>query len=164
MRQFGVVGALLLAVGTGGFWVTRDPVHPVAAACPTASPTPAAVLPEPGQVRVVVLNGTPRVGLAKVVAEQLAARGFVVVRQDNYPSAQPGASVVTYAPGAADAATVLAREVAGARVSATGTAPAGTVQVVLGADFRRLATRAEVAAAAARPLITTASPSARPCR
>jgi hypothetical protein len=166
-RRFAVLGVLLVAVGIGGFWLNRDPVSPVATPCPSASPTPSRLMPEPGQVRVVLLNGASRLNLAKVVGAQLRQRGFVVVREDNAPAALAGPSVVTYAAGAQDAAAVLGHHVLGARVSSTGPAPVGavpanTVQLVLGGDFVRLATPAEAAAAAQAPAVG-ASPSARPC-
>jgi hypothetical protein len=98
-------------------------------------------------VRLVLLNGTPRNGLAQQVGTQLRARGFVVVRQDNAPAALAGPSLISYGAGAQGAATVLARNVYGARVQAAPGARPGTLQLVLGGDFRRLATPAEVAAA-----------------
>lgn len=183
-----VVGMVLLALGLGGFWLTRDPVRPVAAPCTpaSASPSPARLIPGPGRVRVEVLNGTARVGLVQAVALQLRARGFVVVREDNAPAARPGPSLVAYPAGGRDAAEVLARYVLGAQVadqptagsaasapSAAGATPSVTVQLVLGSGFRRLATPAEVAArastaaaaAAATPVATPpgTGSTARPC-
>jgi hypothetical protein len=174
-RAFAVVAVLLLA-GSAVVWaLQRDDGKPASLATgspcrtPTARATPsAAALPAPAQVRVVVLNGTPRVGLAKEVAQQLTARGFVVVRQDNFPSAVSGPSVVTFAVGRQPAATVLLRQIPGARLDTRGSAPPGTVQLVLGGDFSRLATPAEVAAAgrtstgAAIAPVATATPCAAP--
>ena len=118
--------------------------------CPTPSVTASpAPLPAPNQVRFVLLNGTARNGLAQQVGQALTARGFVVLREDNAPAALAGPSVVSYGPGAVPAATLLTRHVLGARAVSVPHARAGAVQVVLGSDFRRLATPAEVTAAAA---------------
>ncbi|HUR14726.1 MAG TPA: LytR C-terminal domain-containing protein [Mycobacteriales bacterium] len=172
-RRTAVVVVVLLAAVAVAWFVRRDrPAAEQATACPTPTATStatsapsAAALPAPSTVRVVVLNGTSRVALAETVGRQLTARGFVVVRTDNASAAAPGPSVVTYAVGARGAATVLARHVAGAQLSAAGTAPAGTVQLVLGPAFRRLATSAEVtaAAAAASRAAVVPAPTRTPC-
>jgi hypothetical protein len=149
-RGMAVVLLVLVVAGATAWYLRRDDGTPAAQAlapCPTPSPTASPVpLPPNRLVRVVVLNGTVRQGLAHTVAVQLHARGFVVVREDNFPRAVTGGSVVSYAPGLKGAATVLARNIAGAHVSDQAKAPAGTVEVVLGSGFRRLATPAEVAA------------------
>ena len=160
-RGMAVVLLVLVVVGATAWYLRRDddaPSTQTLAPCPTpsatASPTP---LPPNNQVRLVLLNGTPRNGLAQQVGTQLRQRGFVVVRQDNAPAALAGASVVSYGPGAGRAATVLARNVAGARVEAAPGARAGTLQLVLGGDFRRLATLAEVAAAGSASVVPAPS-------
>jgi hypothetical protein len=125
----------------------------------TASPAP---LPKPQQVRLVLLNGTSRNGLAKTIGDQLAAQGFVVTAQANAPAALSGASTVSYGPTGAPAATVLSRWVVGSRLVPSPAAPRGSVTVVLGSAFQRLATPAE-AAAADRPVATpSAAPAAVP--
>jgi hypothetical protein len=168
-------GALLLVVvvvaAAAAWFLRRDddtPATQALAPCPTpsASATPAAVpLPANRQVRLVLLNGTARNGLAQQVGTALTARGFVVLREDNAPAAVAGASLVTYGPGAGAAATVLSRNVLGAQLVSAPRARAGSLQLVLGGDFRRLATVAEVAAAAARPVVpaVSAAPTRSPC-
>ncbi|HUR52420.1 MAG TPA: LytR C-terminal domain-containing protein [Mycobacteriales bacterium] len=169
-RLLGLVLVLLLAAAAA-WYLTRDDGSPVASAgsrCPvraSASPSPttaAVVLPAPRQVRVVVLNGTARQGLAKVVGQQLRARGFVVVTEDNYPSAVTGASLVRSAPAGRPAATLLARHVLGARLL-PGAAAANTVQLVLGSGYQRLATPAEVAAAGTPAPPRAPAPTASAC-
>jgi hypothetical protein len=148
-----VVAALLLA-GTGVFlWVGQDskPVHDTLTPCPTPSTTTPSSTLTPAQVRLTLLNGTPRNGLAQQVGGQLRARGFVVLRTDNAPAAVAGPSVVTYGAGGLPAATLLARYVPGARVVSGPHAAAGSVQLVLGGDFTRLATPEELSAASASP-------------
>lgn len=121
--------------------------------CSSASPTTAPlVLPSPSQVRLVLLNGTSRNGLAKSVGQALTARGFVVVEAATAPAALPGASRVVWGPGAQPAAMLLAEQLTGAQVTADPGAAAGSVRVTLGSDFQRLAD----------PVAPTARPSAAP--
>ena len=147
--------AVILIGGSAAAWFLQrdDSAAPRGAgsACPTpsatASPPP---LPAPAQVRLALLNGTSRNQLAEQVGAALAGRGFVVLSKGNAPAAVAGPSVISYGPGALPAATVLARHVAGSRVEPAKGRPApASVQLVLGGDFRRLATPAEVVAAAA---------------
>ena len=162
-----LLGLLLVAAGLVGLWLSRDEASPAAGTtCPTpsatpSSPPPAAALPAPAQVRVVLLNGTARPRLAEAVGQQLRARGFVVLRAGNAPAALAGASVVTYAADGHAGAELLGRHVHGARLGGARAVPAGTVQLVLGSDFQRLATPAEVLAAAASPA-PSGAPSASP--
>lgn len=166
-----VVVVLLLAVGLVYWYALRDETPVVLSAaepCPTpsAQATPAArVLPAPSQVRLALLNGTPRNGLAKSVGTQLEGRGFAVVSEGNASAALGGASTVTYGPGALDAATVLSRHVLGSRLVSAPQAPAGRVVLVLGGDFRRLATTAEAAgpARSVSPQAVVPAPTRSPC-
>ncbi len=165
---------LLLAVGGGAFLLQRDDAQaparvaqqqptpqPRASACPRPAPVAAApALPQPQQVRLRLLNGTSRNGLAKTIGDQLAARGFMVTEQANAPAALAGASRVAYAAGAAPAATVTSHWVVGAQVVLDPTVPRGTVQVTLGSGFRRLASPAEAARLATVPAVATPTASA----
>lgn len=120
---------------------------PTTASPAAPAPAPVVVLPAPQQVRLVLLNGTARNGLAKSVGDALAARGFVVTAQGNAPAALAGPSQVVWGPGAQPSATLVARHVIGARAVSSPRSPRGSVQVVLGSEFHRLATPEEVAAA-----------------
>jgi hypothetical protein len=106
-------------------------------------------------VRVVLLNGTSRNGLAKSVGEALTARGFVVTEAANAPAALPGPSQVVWGPGGQPAALLLAQHFAGARVMADPRAAAGSVRVTLGSDFQQLSDPVSPS--------PVASPSASPC-
>jgi len=167
-RRLALVVVVLL-VAAAAAWFFRREDHPgtqVLSTCPTPTATTSpAALPANVQVRFVLLNGTPRNGLAQLVGQALRARGFVVLSQANAPTAVGGPSVVTYGPGAQQAATVLARNVLGARVVAAPTAGAGTLQLVLGGDFQRLATPAEVIAAGRTGAAVSAvpEPTRTPC-
>ena len=65
-------------------------------ACP--APTDPAVPLVPGQVQVNVFNATDRAGLARNVATELQARGFVVGAVDNDPlnAEVPSPAIVRY--------------------------------------------------------------------
>jgi hypothetical protein len=170
------LAVLLVAAGAGAAYALRQddgtvPQRLASTPCPSPSPTPAVSttatvpakavrLPQPQQVRLTVLNGTSRSFLAKTVGDQLAARGFVVTGQANAAAALTGASTVTFGPGAGPAATVVSHWVLGARAVGSPKAKPGSVQLVLGSSFTRLATPAEAAAAARA--VPTPSPSASP--
>jgi hypothetical protein len=181
---------VLLVLVAGGVWyATRDDSGGVlqAAACPSptasaASPSPAApappvqaataplVLPAPGQVQMVLLNGSGRDLLARTVGNELAARGFRVAGMGNAPGLT-GPSKVSFGPGARPAATLVAAQILGAQLVPVPTAAKGAVDVVLGTGFERLRTPAEATAqakvlsagtAAATPAATPSPPAAHP--
>jgi hypothetical protein len=169
-RRVGLLVVLLLAAGGAGYYaLQRDDANapsrlaqrPVVCPTPSASAAPAKplVLPRPQQVRVALLNGTSRNGLAKNIGDQLAAQGFVVTAQANAPAALGGASQVAYAHGAEAAAQVARQWVIGAVAVQDAKVPRGTVRITRGSDFHRLATPAEAAAALRSPsVVPTATP------
>ena len=117
--------------------------------CPSPSPEPTAV--PAGRIRVKVLNGTDRRGLATTVAEQLRKRGFRVfdVGNDQTDRQVTGTADVRSGPAGAAAARTVAAQVASA-VLAPDDRRDASVDLVLGPAFRRLQSPAE-AAAALRP-------------
>lgn len=169
-------GLVLVLAGAGAAYVLRQddtavPDRLATRACPTSTPTPAptaaaprspvrpVVLPAPAQVRLTVLNGTNRDMLAKHVGDQLAALGFVVTGQANAPAALAGPSRITFGPGAGPAATLVSHWVPGSTTLGSARAKPGSVVLVLGSSFVRLATPGE-AAAAGRPAAAPAQTSA----
>ena len=91
------VALLLVVAGAGGVYALRRDdataparleAKPSASPCTrptTAPPVQAVAVPQPRQVRLVLLNGTPRNGLAKTIGDQLAAVGFSINAQGNAP-------------------------------------------------------------------------------
>lgn len=181
-----VVAAVLLVVGVaaGAYALQQrstddEGAGPPATRCPSATPAMSASprppakgtvirLPAPGQVRLRLLNGTPRDGLARVVANELAKRGFTVTATGNAPRPLAGASRVYYGPGGRPAALLASAHVLGSSVVPVPTAARGAVDVVLGATFVRMRTPAETSVYARRlamgsppavPPAATASPS-----
>jgi hypothetical protein len=111
---------VLVVLGAGGVaaLVYTDHWQPGSSATPTSAvrtpacvPAPAPALLAPKDVRVDVLNGTSRRGLAASVAGELRTRGFVVVTVANAPTgAGPVTAAVTYpAASLSQAVTVGAR-------------------------------------------------------
>ena len=182
-RRLVLVGVLLVALGAAAAWYLRQDDSRVPArlqAVPSCSPQPSpaaprtpptrpVALPPPSSVTLSVLNGTNRALLAKHVADALAADGFRVTGQGNARQSLAGPSQVVYGPGAALPARTASLWVPGSVVVAQPRAPRGSVQVVLGSSFGRVATPAEAAAAGRGPAPTaaptpTAGASVLPCR
>jgi hypothetical protein len=184
-RTLTVLLLLVLIGGGAAYALQRDDAGvPQRLAQPTCTPAPSAApasaapartaapatgvpvtarLPQPAQVRLALLNGTPRNGLARGIGDQLAARGFVVTAQANAPAPLAGASQVAFGPGGDAAATVVQHWVLGSAVVADPRLPRGTVRVTLGSAFTRLASPAEAARAArATRAVAPAAPSAAP--
>jgi hypothetical protein len=171
-----VLVVLLLVGVAGGAYAysqrdTDSDVGSVAQASPCPAPAPVATraaakpvavrLPAPGAVRFRLLNGTGRDGLARIVGNELARRGFQVAATINAPKPLPGASHVTFGPGARAAATLVGLHVLGGQLIPVPAAPRGAVEVTLGSSFIRLRTAAEVRSAAAA-LAHPAKPVVRP--
>jgi len=182
-RRAVVLGAALVLLAAGAAWYLRKDDSGVPARLavePTCSPTPTATvapvapprvvaLPQPPAVTMSVLNGTNHSLLAKHVADALAAQGFHITGQGNSRTPLAGASQVVYGPGATLLARTAALWVPGSVVAPNPRAPRGSVQLVLGSSFTRLATPAEAAAARRGPVPTpSAAPSPTqtvlPCR
>ncbi|WP_409330483.1 LCP family protein [Trujillonella humicola] len=102
---------------------------------PAEAPVEAPVTVDPSTVTVEVLNGSGVRGLAAEAATALGAAGFAVAGTGNADSADYEQSVVRHAPGDEALAATVAAQVPGALVEADDTLTAGTVQLVLGADF-----------------------------
>ena len=178
-RRFLALVVLVLGAAAAAGWYLRedDPaatsaVSALPSCTPTATPTvtatPAPVvrpvaLPPTTAVVLSVLNGTDRNLLAKHVADALAADGFHVTGQANARAAVVGPSQIVYGPGASLPARTAALWVPGSVVVPAPKARRGSVQVVLGSSFTRLATPAEAAAARRGPAPTPSTePSATP--
>ncbi|MGY1773897.1 LCP family protein [Blastococcus sp. SYSU D00813] len=102
---------------------------------PAEEPAEPPATVDPSAVTLEVLNGSGVRGLAAEAATQLEATGFVVAGTGNADSADYGQSVVRHAAGDEALAATVAAQVPGALVEVDDTLTAGTVQLVLGADF-----------------------------
>ncbi|MEE1930159.1 LCP family protein [Streptomyces sp. TRM 70351] len=90
----------------------------------------------PSRVRVQVLNGTERAGLAGEVAQELGRAGFQIVGTGNAPEKTPR-TTLAHPEGLRGHADVLAGRLPEVRMAADGTSP-GVVTLVLGDDFTGL--------------------------
>jgi hypothetical protein len=97
-------------------------------------------------VRVTVLNGSTRAGLAKSVAGQLRTRGFVISAISNDSVDTVTATQVRYAPALKTAARLVQLYLPGSRLVPTA-GKATSVTVSLGSSYTRLSTDAAVAKA-----------------
>ncbi|MFJ2110321.1 MULTISPECIES: LytR C-terminal domain-containing protein [unclassified Streptomyces] len=122
------------------------------------STAPVRALPKPGQITVNVYNATPRGGLAKTTADELAKRGFVIGKVGNAPAAYdkkvPGAGILLGAPTASDGAfPVLGAQLKGAQPK-TDTRITKDVDLIIGTAFKNLAVQKD----ADQVLATLAAP------
>jgi hypothetical protein len=106
------------------------------------------VLPAPSKVRVTVLNGNGKSGLAASVSRQLRARGFKIATYGN-DDPVAGVGEVRYTAAYAPAATVVHAYFPGAVLVVRSVTPSG-VTVSLGAKFKAVATSAQVKVALAK--------------
>ena len=117
------------------------------------------------KVQVRVYNATAREGLARKVAGQLVGRGYAIVATDNDPlsGVRPveGAAEVRYGPAGARAAALVRRQVPGATLYKDAR-QGPIVDLVLGDQFRRLSTPAELARGRQGLLASEAAPGAAP--
>ena len=140
---FGVIVALVLAVGGGAALVYTDRWDPGSDPEPAAAPGPACQAPAapqllpPAEVSVAVLNGTGRRGLAATVAAELRTRGFVVPDVANAPvPAGPVTAVVSYPPAQLQQAVTVGARFPEARLAED--PAAATVAVSLGDGYQQL--------------------------
>ena len=108
------------------------------ATTPSAPAAPSTPTVSPSSVRVQVLNGSGISGLAAKAAAALTSAGYTVVGTGNADSSKYTQTQVRYGSGASAAAATLAAAVPGSATSASSSAPAGTVQLVLGTDWAGL--------------------------
>jgi hypothetical protein len=128
-----------------------------AAACATAAKAPPSL--DPTTLSVRVFNATDTPNLAQDVATELKARGFPVeeVANDSSGRKVTGAGEIRHGPRGADAAAYLAVFLPGAH-DYLDTRATGQIDLVIGPDYKSLATPEQVAAA-----LTHASSAAASC-
>ena len=116
------------------------------AACSAAAAAPPSL--QPSTLSVRVYNGTDQRGLAQTVAKDLQARGFTVSEFGNDPTERKitGVGEVRHGPRGRQAAAYLRVYLPGA-ADYLDTRATATVDLVLGPDFKQLATPDQVAAA-----------------
>lgn len=87
------------------------------------------------QVRLEILNGNGRPGMAGALARSLAGRAVRVTRTGNAPSFQVARTRVQYRPAQAQAARLLARQLGPAIEVEPANCPNSELRLILGRDF-----------------------------
>jgi LCP family protein required for cell wall assembly len=100
---------------------------------PSAPAPPSTEAADPGDVTVSVLNGSGVAGAAAAATDALAAAGFRAGTGGNADAVD--VTTISHAPGDDAEAAALLAQVPGAAVTVDDSLPAGTVHLVLGADF-----------------------------
>jgi len=139
------IGALVVVV----LAMSRDPGSVLAGdgGCPAGNVPARVALPPTNTVKINIYNGTDQAGLASQVAENFANRDFEVLEQGDDPldTEVDGVAVLRYGPHAVGAGHVLrAYFLNAAEVQFDIERADDTVDVVIGNQFRQLATETEV--------------------
>ncbi|MEU3461410.1 LytR C-terminal domain-containing protein [Streptomyces sp. NPDC006733] len=158
----------LIDVFSGGSGKDPAQAHAAPVSCkPTAAPAPKptgkpAPLPAPATIGVTVFNATPKGGLARVTADEMAKRGFHVIKFSNAPIeyekkvAVP--ALIVAGPAGERAARVVGTQVAGSTVRIDPKRAGPAVDLVIGTAYTKLADPKD----AAKALATAASPTPAP--
>ncbi|MFI7388314.1 LytR C-terminal domain-containing protein [Streptomyces sp. NPDC049813] len=138
-----------------------------ASASPAAARTTSGKLPAPAQIKVNVLNATPRGGLAKKTADELKKRGFTIGDVGNaskaYDKKVKGVGILLGAKTAAQAALpVLGTQLADAERKTDGRAAPAEVDLIIGTKFTALTAKPSADKALATLSRPKPSPSATP--
>ncbi|NEA59518.1 LytR C-terminal domain-containing protein [Streptomyces sp. SID13666] len=135
---------------------------PTAAAAPTATGKPAP-LPPPASIGVTVFNATAKGGLAKTTADELAKRGFRVIKFSNapieYDKKVTVPALIVAGPAGAQAAKVVGTQVAGSTVKIDPKRAGPGVDLLIGTPYTKLADPKDAAKALAVAANPTPAPS-----
>lgn len=96
---------------------------------------PPAVPIAPSSIRLAVLNGTTRAGLAGQAGQALEGQGYTVTRTGNADQGPVGRSLVLHGAGRADSARSVAASVPGAEVRQDDSVGANGLVLVVGDDY-----------------------------
>jgi hypothetical protein len=142
--------------------VAAKPDCKQAAASAQPKAPPKTALPKPADIKVNVLNATPRGGLAKETADELKKRGFAIGKVGNataeFDKKVKGKAILLGPKSALTTAfVVLGTQVAGADPQ-TDARKSTDVDLILGADFKALAKKED----AVKALDALTKPAAAP--
>jgi hypothetical protein len=151
VRALLVVGTLAVLAATFVVWAimrdsqTKEDVSD-ARRCAEGEKPAATAIPEPKKLTINVYNDTDQRGLAKRVANQLRAEGFKVakVSQDPDPNVVKGTAELRFGPKGLGGAYLLSAYFQNADMLPDTERDDAKVDVVLGQEFRQIASPAEV--------------------
>ena len=147
---------LALTLLTALVWwrvLTRDSGTAASTKCPTSTVTP---LPQPASVSLLVFNGTQRNGLAKTTAAALQKLGFAINGYQNDTKPVTGVAEIRFSPDDSQQATLLSYYVPGAKLVPLDATTSNRLILSLGAQYKSLATPAQVSSAMASAHVTLA--------
>jgi hypothetical protein len=148
VRALVVVG--VLAVAAIVFVITaivRDSQGgPVGGGCPAGSPLADVTLPDdPAEVTVKVYNGTNQAGLADSVTTEFKNQHFTVEKPAESKTKYKGVAEIRFGPDAVGRAQLLrAYFLAQSKMEYNPKRKGQLIDIVIGSDFRQLATTTEV--------------------
>jgi hypothetical protein len=135
----GLAFLLLAGAALWGMWaVFRDATPQTEQATVALPPCPPPEI-QPGQVSINVFNATGRSGLARLVADGMAQRGFVLATIANDPLAKdvPTGAEIRHGPAGVGQAQLVATQIPGA-VLVVDQRPDASVDIAIGETFTEL--------------------------
>jgi len=147
VRAYVVIGVLVVAAAVAVVVaLVRDSQGDSAAGCPEGAPVADITLPsEARQVKLRVLNGTRTTGLADRVSEEFKNRGFRVQEPKDSKTKVKGIAVIQYGPKSVGAAQWIRAFFLGeAEPVYSATRTTEVIDIVIGGQYRQLATETEV--------------------
>jgi hypothetical protein len=148
VRALVVVGVLALAAVVFVIVaLVRDTQNgAVAGGCPAGAPLADVTLPDdPAEVTVRILNGTSTVGLADRVTTEFKNRRFTTQKPAENKTKYKGVAVIRYGPDTVGKAQLLrAYFLAQSKMEYSAKRKGSVIDIVIGSQFRQLATTTEV--------------------
>jgi LytR cell envelope-related transcriptional attenuator len=135
----GLAFLLLAGAALWGTWAVFRDTTPESAQTTVAQPPCPPPEIQPAQVSINVFNASGRSGLARLVADGMAQRGFVLANIANDPLAKevPTAAEIRHGPGGVGQAQLVATQVPGA-VLVVDQRPDASVDIAVGDTFTDL--------------------------
>ncbi len=125
--------------------------------CLTLAIVPSDVVPKPGQVKITVLNGSARVGMAGITADILKARGFKIADVGNFDGKVKDPAEIHYGPKGELIARLLSAYVPDAYMVADDRTDK-SVDIIIGKGFDRILDKKQAARELARPYASPSGP------
>ena len=157
----GVLGIFALGFGSGFFtrtatYTPADGISPVP--CLTLAVIPSDVVPQPSEVRITVLNGSERVGMAGITADILKVRGFKIANVGNFTGGKvKDPAEIHYGPSGALIARLLSAYVPDAYL-VQDTRANKSVELVIGKGFKRILEQKQADRELTRPYASPSGP------
>jgi hypothetical protein len=114
--------------------------------CPAGAPLADVTLPDdPAEVTVKIYNGTDKAGLAESVTNEFSNRRFTVQKPAESKSKYKGVAEIRFGPDAVGKAQLLrAYFLAQSKMEYNAKRKGSVIDIVIGSEFRQLATTTEV--------------------